>query len=54
MKYYGCDFNKKLSDANYLPQNQFSAVDYWTKPDISVDCNDQQISFYQNLIRVIW
>ena len=54
MKLDGFDLNKKLFDVNYPPQNKFSAVGYWLELDTSEYCNEQQISFYQNLIWLLW
>jgi hypothetical protein len=53
MKEEGGEYNKKLSDVNYSPKNPYSAVDYRPELDTSSECNDAQVSFYQNLIGVL-
>ena len=38
----GLEYNKKLYDVNYSPNNPFSSVDYMTELDTSRKCNKYQ------------
>ena len=53
MKKDGFQFNKKLSDPKYSPQQPFSAKAYRPELDTSLECNDVQGTYYQNLIGVL-
>ena len=53
LKKDGFQFNKKLSDPNYSPQQPFSAKTYRPEIDTSLECNDAQGTYYQNLIGVL-
>ena len=53
LKKDGFEFNKKLSDPNYSPQQPFSAQNYRPEIDTSLECDDVQASYYQNLIGVL-
>ena len=53
LKKDGFQFNKKLSDPNYSPQQSFSAKTYRPEIDTSLECNDTQGTYYQNLIGVL-
>jgi hypothetical protein len=53
LKQDGFIFNKKLSDPNYSPASPFSAKLYRPELDTTLECNDIQTSFYQNLIGVL-
>ena len=46
-------FNKKLSDVKYSPKGPFSSVDYKSELDTSLECNPEEIQYYQNLIGVL-
>ena len=49
----GLEYNKKLSDINYSPQNPFSAVNYRPELDTSHECSNEQVTLFQNLIGVL-
>lgn len=49
----GYKFNSKLSDPNYSAPNPFSSVSYRPELDTSLECNDEQTQFFQNLIGVL-
>ena len=49
----GLEFNKKLSDRAISAPQPFSAVNYCPEIDTSVECDDGQITLYQNLIGVL-
>ena len=53
MKLDGYQFNKKLSDPNYSPQQPFSAIKYRPELDTSIECTDIQANYYQNLIGIL-
>jgi hypothetical protein len=53
LKKDGLEYNKKLSDINYSPQNPFSAVNYRPELDTSHGCSDEQVTLFQNLIGVL-
>ena len=53
LKQDGYAFNKKLSDPNYSPQQPFSNIKYRPELDTSLECDDDQGSYYQNLIGVL-
>jgi hypothetical protein len=53
LKQDGFIFNKKLSDTNYSPDSPFSAKMYRPELDTTLECTDEQVSFYQNLIGVL-
>ena len=44
----GFEFNINLFDHNYSPQNPFSVVEYIPELDTTSECNEDQISFFQN------
>ena len=49
----GFEFNKKLSDVNYSPQQPFSTISNRPEMDLSDECSDTQIQFFQNLIGIL-
>ena len=49
----GFEFNKKLSDPAISAPQPFSNVNYRPELDTSDECNNEQISFYQNLIGIL-
>jgi len=53
LKQDGYAFNKKLSDPNYSPQQPFSNIKYRPELDTSLECDDDQGSYYQHLIGVL-
>ena len=53
MKQDGYQFNKKLSDVNYSPQQPFSHDNYRPELDTSAECNEAQMGYYMNLIGVL-
>jgi hypothetical protein len=53
MKKDGFEFNKKLSDVTHSAPQPFSSVNYRPELDTSDECNDIQITFYQNLIGIL-
>ena len=53
MKQEGFEYNKKLSDVNYSPQQPFSTLNYRPEMDVSLECSDAQIQFFQNLIGIL-
>ena len=46
-------FNKKLLDPKYSPKAPFSSIDYRSELDVSTECDDDQINYFQNLIGVL-
>ena len=50
MRENGYEYNKKLSDPRYSPKHPFSNMNYRPKLDVTEACNDEQYSFYANLI----
>ena len=52
MRDSGFEFNKKLSDPAYSPRHLFSNINYRPKLDVSEMCNNEQYSYYANLIGV--
>ena len=46
-------FNKKLSDPNYLARTPFCPIEYRSKLDITMLCDDSSTNYYQNLIGVL-
>ena len=46
-------FNKKLLDPNHSPKAPFSSIDYRSELDVSMECNDNQMNYFQNLIGVL-
>jgi hypothetical protein len=53
LKKDGWEFNRKLSDTNYSPQQPFSTLNYRPELDSTMICNDDEASYYQNLIGVL-
>ena len=53
LKEDGFQYNSKLSSMEYSARQPFSSVDYRPELDTSLECNDEQINFYQNLIGVL-
>ena len=53
LKEDGFQYNSKLSSVEYSARQPFSAVEYRPELDTSLECNDEQINFYQNLIGVL-
>ena len=53
MKEQGFEFNKKLLDPRYSPKHPFSNVNYKPELDVTEACNDEQYSYYANLIGVL-
>ena len=53
LKEYGYEYNKKLSDPVYLPRQPFSNVNYRPELDITEACNNEEYSYYANLIGVL-
>ena len=49
----GFGYNKKLYDVNYSPQQPFSIIHYRPDMDITYECYDIEIQFFQNLIRIL-
>ena len=55
LKEEAMEYNKKHYVVSYYPKNPFSSVNYRPELDMSMECNEYQVSFYQNLILVlIW
>ena len=49
------EFNENISDINYSPKNQFSAVEYRPELENSDEFTEYQYNFFQNLIGLlIW
>ena len=53
LKEDGFEFNRKLSDINYSPQQPFSTTTYRPELDVSVECSDDQVMIFQNMIGVL-
>jgi hypothetical protein len=53
LKRDGLEFNRKLSDPLYSPQQPFSTQKYKPELDSSHLCSDQEANYYQNLIGVL-
>ena len=49
----GYEFNKKLSDIRYLPQQPYSSLNYRPELEISEVCSDSEANYFQNLIGVL-
>ena len=49
----GLEFNKKLSDPEISIPQPLSAVNYRPELDTSVECNDAQVTLYQNIIGIL-
>ena len=49
----GFKFNSKLSDVNYSTPQPFSSPKYRPELDTSLECNEDQIQFYQNIIGIL-
>ena len=43
LKEDGLEYNNKMSDINYSPNNPFSSVDYRPELDTSMECNEYQV-----------
>ena len=46
-------FNKKLSDPNYLARTSFCPIDYRSELDTKMLCDDSLTNYYQNLLGVL-
>ena len=53
LKEDGWEFNKKLSDTKYSPQQPYSTQAYRPELDVSLLCNDIEANYFQNLIGVL-
>ena len=53
LKQDGFEFNKKLSDVVYSPQQPFSNAKYKPELDTSPTCTITQFEYYQNLIGIL-
>ena len=53
LKHDGYEFNRKISDMQYSPNQPFTTATYPPELDTSTICNDEQITFYQNLIDIL-
>lgn len=53
LKQDGWEFNKKLSDTKYSPQQPFSCAKYRPEIDASILCSDNEANYFQNLIGVL-
>ena len=53
MQKEGFEYNKKLSDVNYSPQQPFSTLNYRPEVDVSDECSSSQTQFFQNLIGIL-
>jgi hypothetical protein len=53
LKSEGWEFNKKLSDTKYSPQQPYSNAKYRPELDVSNLCSDSEANYYQNLIGVL-
>ena len=53
MKIDGFMFNRKLSDLDHPPQQPFSHCDYRPELDTSAECNEDQMTYYMNLVGVL-
>ena len=53
MKEHGYEFNRKFSDPQYSPKHPFSNINYCPELDVTDACNDEQYSYYANLIGVL-
>ena len=49
----GFEYNKKLSDTNYSPQQPFSNLHYRPDIDVKDECSNSQIQFFQNIIGIL-
>ena len=49
----GWEFNKKLSDKKYSPQQPFTTQSYRPELDCTQECNQDEANYYQNLIGVL-
>ena len=50
---YNLKFNRKLSDVRYSPRTPFSFVDYKSELDTSLEYDQDQTNYSQNLIGVL-
>ena len=53
LKEEGWEFNRKLSDSRYSPQQPFTTQSYRPELDNSMVCSVSESSYYQNLIGVL-
>ena len=53
MKESRFECNRKLSDPKYSPKHLFSNMNYRPELDVRKACNDEQYSYYSNLIGVL-
>ena len=53
LKEEGFEFNKRLSDIRYSPQQPYSTLSYRPELDSSEVCSDSEANYYQNLIGVL-
>ena len=49
----GFEYNKKLSDVKYSPQQPFSNLHYHPEMDVTDECSYIQIQLFHNLIRIM-
>lgn len=53
MKRDGFEYNRKLSDVRYSPKQPFTHISYKPELDVSAECSDDQMSYFQQLIGVL-
>ena len=53
LKVEGWEFNKRLSDKRYSPQQPYSNVNYRPELEASEVCSDSEANYFQNLIGVL-
>ena len=53
LKQNNLQFNKKLSDPNYLARTPFCPIDYRSELDTTMLCHDSSTNYFQNLIGVL-
>ena len=53
LKTEGWEFNKRLSDIRYSPQQPYSSQNYKPELETSTPCTDSEANYFQNLIVVL-
>jgi hypothetical protein len=53
LKKDGFEYNRKLSDVRYSPKQPFTHSSYKPELDVSAECSDDQVSYFQQLIGVL-